>query len=93
MQYIVRLLGENKSNSFLLFSVCCGSTGGKKKNLLSPLLLHSWKTGTNKRSADLNNGLKQFTHIYFCILEASSQGVKSGQVVIATRSTGVPMSI
>lgn len=36
---------------------------------------------------------EQFTHIYFFILEASSQGVKSGQVVIATQSTGVPMSI
>lgn len=36
---------------------------------------------------------QQFTHIYFCILEASSQGVKSGQVVIATQLTGVPTSI
>lgn len=36
MQYIVRLLGENKSNSFLLFSVCCGSTGGKKKKPPQP---------------------------------------------------------
>lgn len=40
MQYIVRLLGENKSNSFLLFSVCCGSTGGKKKKTSSALYFY-----------------------------------------------------